>query len=208
MKVFVAEENFLGKAQMKYNLVEVDGRNGEEVIPLGYSNFNSTLSNVVAMGNLEQTLEWLNGKGTLEYMDRVTTIHFLDSYEIKKRNKPFTIPFIRSPFWYKKDDEFVTVTTSVTNEGTYQSQPIIRLERDLVDVVEIKIGGTTLEYDFNGEPYVEIDCVEMEAKYDGLLRNRKLKIGYEFPILQAGVNAIETTKGSSIIKFKRKDVWL
>ena len=158
--------------------------------------------------NIDEVIYWLSGKGTLEYLDKVTTIHFLDGYQIKRYNKPTSIPFIRSPFWYKKDDEYVTVTTEVVNEGTVYAKPIIKLTKGTSESVEVKINDVIFEYNFNGETDVIIDCVEMSAKYDNLLRNRQLIIGFKFPILKVGANQIELLSGDATIEIKRKDCWL
>lgn len=107
MGVYVREENFLGKAPLKYDEIEIDGRDGAEIVPLGYRNFSGTLNDVViTKNNFDEVLNWLNGSGELIYMGKKTRIHFLDAYQIAKHKKTFSIPFIREPFWYKLEDEY------------------------------------------------------------------------------------------------------
>ena len=86
---------------------------------------------------------------------------------------------------------------------------MIRLEKGTTDTVELTIANIRFKYTFsNDETYVEIDCEDMNAYYDGLLRNKYLEIGYDFPILQVGNNPIVINSGDPIIKIKRKDRWL
>ena len=99
-------------------------------------------------------------------------------------------------------------TEKITNEGSVYSRPILRLEKTICNEVDIMIEDVRFQYDFNDEEYVEIDCEEKEAKYEGLNRNRKIQIGYEFPKLKAGENKIKMYGGDCIIKAKRKDRWL
>ena len=99
-------------------------------------------------------------------------------------------------------------TEKITNEGSVYSRPILRLEKTICNEVDIMIEDVRFQYDFNDEEYVEIDCEEKEATYEGLNRDRQLKIGYEFPKLKAGENEIKMYEGDCIIKAKRKDRWL
>lgn len=209
MGVYAREENFLGHAPINYETVEIEGKDGEELIPYNYKNFASSLNDVVCMNdNLDEVLSWLSGKGKLEYNGKVTTIHFLETYGIKQQHKPFSISFIRSPFWYNKNDEWVTVTNNIINSGNVVAKPLLRLEKGSNNKVEVKINGVIFEYNFIDESYVNIDCVEMNALYDGLYRNKQLTIGYEFPKLQPGNNEVVILSGDPVIKVLRKDAWL
>ncbi len=104
--------------------------------------------------------------------------------------------------YIRKTDE------NINNEGNIESRPIIRLEKTIYDKVELSINGIRFKYDFKDETYVEIDCENKTVKYDNLNRNRQIEIGYEFPKLKVGNNAIQMYSGDCIIKLKRKDRWL
>lgn len=209
MGVYAKEENFLGKAPVSYDTIEIEGKDGQELIPVNYNNFSSSLVDVVIMkNNIDEVMSWLSGKGELEYLGKVTTVHFLESYQVKKHHKPFSIPFVRAPFWYKADDYYVSVSDIVENEGNAPSKPLIKLVRNGTDNVEVKIGGVQFEYDFKGEKEVIIDCEDKNASFGGLFRNKQLEIGFEFPTLLPGENEISKLKGNPIIEVKRKDVWL
>lgn len=99
-------------------------------------------------------------------------------------------------------------TEKIVNEGNIYSRPILRLEKTSYNNVDLEIAGTRFQYDFNNEEYVEIDCEEKTALYEGLNRNRKMTIGYEFPKLVPGSNDIKMYEGDCILKAKRKDRWL
>lgn len=210
MGVFAKEENFLGKAPINYEEIQIDGRDGQDIIPMNYNNFISNLNNVVLMkDNIDEVLGWLNGKGELEYNGRVTNIQFLETYGLNTMKRPTSISFVRDPFWYKKDDSFVTATSSITNDGNVPSKPIIKLTKGTIEKNEFRVNGVQFIYTFPiGEEYVEIDCKEMNAFYDGFYRNNNLEIGFDFPALDIGENTVSRLQGDATISFKRKDVWL
>ena len=96
----------------------------------------------------------------------------------------------------------------IFNEGNIKSRPIIRLEKTIFEEVEITINDVRFTYNFKEDNYVEIDCKTKTVTYEGLNRNRQIKIGYEFPSLKLKENNIIMHNGDCIVKIKRKDRWL
>ena len=96
----------------------------------------------------------------------------------------------------------------IKNEGNINSRPVIRLEKTISKLVELTINEIRFIYDFEDDDYVEIDCEKKTVKYNGLNRNRNIKIGYDFPKLNIGDNKIIMHKGDCVIKTIRKDRWL
>lgn len=103
---------------------------------------------------------------------------------------------------------FTPTNETINNEGNIQSRPILRLEKTVSEAVELTINDVRFKYDFGDDSYVEIDCEEKVVKYEGLNRNRRITIGYEFPKLNIGSNKIVMHDGDCIIKILRKDRWL
>lgn len=213
MSVVIEEEqHFLARAPQKIETTSIEGMDGDIIDFLGYSNIERPIKvQILNTNKLDEILSWLNGKGTFEYENRVTTAYFSQSFEPIRTSsiKVADLMFTRWPFWYKKIDNYITVSDNVINEGNIYSKPMIRLEKGTTDTVELTITNIRFKYTFsNDETYVEIDCEDMNAYYDGLLRNKYLEIGYDFPILQVGNNPIVINSGDPIIKMKRKDRWL
>lgn len=212
MKVVIEEEeHFLAKAQQRVESVFVDGRDGEIINFYNYLNVERPIKVQILDNNkLDDIFAWLDGEGTLEYKNRITIAYFAQTIEPIRTSgiKIADFMFTRAPFWYKKDDNYVIVTNSIVNEGTVYSKPIIRLEKGTTNEVDIIIADIRFKYNFNDEEYVEIDCEDMNAYFDGLIRNNKLEIGFDFPILKVGTNNIVINTGDPIIKIKRKDRWL
>lgn len=209
--VIEEEEHFLAKASKRYEITEIEGKDGAIFDEKGYSYIERPIFvQCLNVNKLDDILAWLDGEGELEYKGRKTIARFYSELEPQRIAGIRTIDttFIRNPFWIKLDDDFVEVTNSIKNDGNTKSTPIIRLEKGTSDMIELTIGGIRFKYDFKGEDYVEIDCEDMSVEYNKLERNRQIEIGYKFPKLEVGENAISIHSGNATIKVKRKDRWL
>lgn len=213
MKVICEEEtNLLKKAAM---IVE-SSYEGENISldynVEGYNNVDGTLMLYIRdTSKLDVIKAWLNDKGILEYNGKITTAAFFDVLDPVRSATIYTtsVNFIRSPFWYKKEDNFEVVNGIIVNEGSVYSYPVIRLEKNQYNKIDLTINNVRFAYNFpEDESYVEIDCITAKATYDNLLRNSNLEISYEFPIINPGNNYVTINSGDAVIKVKRKDCWL
>lgn len=212
MGVVVEEQTALiVRASQRHETITIDGMDGGIYRPLGYAPVTISIDlQITDISKIDEILAWLNGEGELEFEGRKTHARFYNSMNPERAVliRIMKADLIRDPFWYKINDDFVTVTTSITNEGNIYARPIIKLEKGTAENVEIKINGVIFEYDFDGENEVIIDCETMNANLDGFVRNKNLKAGFNLPVLEPGINEIEQLQGDAIIKIKRKDVWL
>lgn len=212
MQVMVEEEeHFIAKASQRYEITEIEGRDGAIFNTLGYSYIERPIYvQCLNIDKIDEILSWLNGEGEFEYKGRKTIARFYGQLEPQRKAciRIIDATFIRDPFWHKVNDEYIVVTTSIVNEGNLQSRPIIRLEKGTNSSVELTIGGVKFKYNFNNDNYVEIDCKEKTEIYEGLNRSRQIEIGYEYPKLNIGINPINIHSGDATIKVKRKDRWL
>lgn len=212
MQVVVAEEeHFIAKAGQKYEMIEIEGRDGAIYDELGYSVVERPIYvQCLNIKKIDDILSWLNGEGEFEYKGRVTKARFYNQLEPQRISciRVIDTNFIRDPFWYKANDNYIEVTDNILNEGNIISRPIIRLEKTDSDEVEITINDIRFKYDFGNDDYVEIDCDKKTVIYENLNRNRQIKIDYKFPHLNLGENNVIFNSGTCNIKVKRKDRWL
>lgn len=211
MKVIPEEEDvFLTRASRKYDIVDVQGRNGNIYNVNGYSDVEKSLSlQILDFSKKDEIFDWLSGSGILEYNEKITTAYFFSEIEPQRLAsiKKADVTFIRSPFWIK-NDEYQVVSNNVVNKGNVFSTPKIRLEKGESDIIDLTIANIRFKYTFNDEDYVEIDCENYYASYNDLNRNRNLEIGFEFPKIFPGENEIIIHEGDPVIKFKNEDRWL
>lgn len=209
--VIEEEENFIAKAAQRYEITEIEGRDGALFDTLGYSYVERPICvQCLNVDKIDDILAWLDGEGEFEYKGRITKARFYSQLE-PERNACIRIidtTFIRNPFWNKINDDFIEVVNNVQNDGNIESRPIIRLEKGTSDKVDLTVNDVRFLYNFKSEPYVEIDCEEKTVLYNNLNRFRQIEIGYDFPKLKVGKNAIVKNSGDCTIKVKRKDRWL
>lgn len=211
MGVIFEENDFTAKASQSYRQVEVEGLNGASYSPFNYEDIKRPLPiQLIDLTKESAVYAWLDGEQPLEFKDKVTTVRFYESFALEREGgiKKGKVNFIRDPFWYKKTDEYLTVTNEVENEGTVYSEPIIRLEKGVDSLIDLTIGNIRFSYDFGDDTYVEIDCQNAKVTYEGLLRFNQISIGYDFPKLPVGESSITVHSGDAVIKVKRKDRWL
>ncbi|MDE8038556.1 phage tail family protein [Erysipelothrix rhusiopathiae] len=198
----------LGRAPLRFEQIEIEGKDGSERIPLGYSSLPISLEvQIINPSKTDRLLATLVEKIKVEYQGRYTFADIYDALNIERfvTMQRFTLSLEREPFWYV-DDRY---TTNSTNLGTVFSRPLIRLTKVQSSDVEISINGIRLSYRFGDQEHeVIIDCNRKICTYKGLNRNRNLKIGWDFPILKSGNNEVRFHKGMCIVEFKRKDRWL
>lgn len=212
MRVVAQEEHFKAKASQRLSEIVVDGKDGIDYEELGYANIQrSIFLQMLDTSKLDEILAWLDGEGDFEFEGKVTKARFSFETSPERYVTRFnaTVDFVRSPFWYKKTDMFIQIIDKVINQGTVYAKPVIRLERNLTDSIDLSIGGVRFQYNFPiGESYVEIDCDKMSEMYEGLSRSRQIEIGFNYPMIQVGTSLVNVHTGDAVIKIKRKDRWL
>lgn len=212
MEVIIEEEeHFLAKASQRYVRTEIEGKNGALFEEQGYTVVERPMKvQILNINKLDKILAWLNGVGILEYKGRITKARFYNEINpIRTANiKVAEVSFIRDPFWNKKRDKFIEVTNIIMNEGNIYAEPIIRLEKNTSDSIDITINDVRFIYNFNNDEYVEIDCENQTVEYEKINRNRQIEIGYKFPTIEPGGNQIIIHSGDAKIQIKRKDRWL
>lgn len=213
MKV-VCEEiiNLQKKASMNVDELSSVENSDLEYNFYGYSNVDGSINLFILDKNkIDEIKEWLNGVGILRLNDRISKIAFFDVLDIKRSASIYTasVNFVRSPYWYKYNDDYEIVTDIIINEGNIDTSPLIYIEKGTESFVDISINDIRFSYEFpDDETYVIIDCKEASAKYNNLYRNTNLSITYEFPKIIPGTNNLTINSGDPIIKIKRKDCWL
>lgn len=212
MQVVVEEEeHFIAKAAQRYEVTEIEGRDGAIFDELGYSYVERPiLVQCLNVQKIDDVLAWLDGVGKFEYKDRVTVARFYNELAPERSAciRIIDSTFIRDPFWYKMNDSYIEITNNINNEGNIESRPVLRLEKGISNNVDITVNGIRFKYNFNNETYVEIDCENKTVQYNNLDRFKQIEIGYDFPKLNIGHNAVTKNSGDCTIKVKRKDRWL
>lgn len=200
--------HIVGRAPLKIEKTDIEGSSEQIYAELGYSSIEKSFDvQILDVSKVDDLLKLFTGRVKLEYQGRYTFGHFYSQIDIRRvvTIREAKVTFIRDAFWYVEDD----FDENSTNSGTVFSEPIIRLKKNLSSKVDISVNGTRFEYEFpDGEDYVLIDCQTKNATFENLLRNRRLKIGWEYPKFHVGNNEIRLHAGDCTVSFRRKDRWL
>lgn len=211
MGVVIDEMDFFSKAQRSYESTAIDGLDGENIEIGDYKNVTGSFEITLLKNNLADVMAWLNGKGTLSYDDRETTIYILDQVDYERLGglKSATVNYIRAPFWNKADDIYLKVNGStVFNDGNMTSSPLIKIEKGSNYTETITINDVEFSVTFYGIKDAIIDCAKkIEVDGEGVSISNLLEIGYEYPTLNPGINRIEVS-GDASVWIKNKECWL
>ncbi len=200
--------NILGRAPLKYESFDIEGRNGSIDIFSGYSSLERQFKvQIVDVEKIDLIFRTFMKRVKIEYQGRYTFATFTSNIDIERWIflRKTTLSFNRDPFWYVEDE----YSSDTNNSGTIDSKPIIKIIKGTSTKIDCTIAGVRFKYTFpDKEDYVEIDCNEKKASCNGLSRNRQLEIGWEFPIFEPGENKVVKHSGNFEVLCKGKDCWL
>lgn len=201
--IYLSERPTLPRAERNFKFTEVEGKNGTSTIDLKtYKDIEISLSCFVLNSDITNNINdrlnsWLNGEGgilTFSFLfDKYIKVKQVKGYKVKESSGilgEFEVTFICEPFKFLTNGEnTITITqpTSIFNEGTFESQPIIKV-----------YGGGNITLTINNknviltaiDQSITLDC-EIEHAYKDLVVNaQNIKMQGEFPIFNEGQNII------------------
>lgn len=209
MGVWAEEEDFYKKAPLKYSEEVVEGMDGSVYVMDGVrSDIVSSFNIFLTKDNLDDVMEWLDGKGIFEFNGRKVEMMIYDVVEPLRSSNIYTatVNYIRRPIWYDANDYFMQCFDSVQNQGTADVCPLLRLTG--TGIVDLTIGDVRFSYDFGQDHDVYIDCLEKTEYLDSASKSRHIKIGFEYPKLKRGTNKIIIHSGKADVYIKRRNGWL
>ena len=208
MGVLLMSTPDITRAPMRYELVEVDGRDGTEYNSLGYGNYIKELNiGIKKEADINKILAWLSGKGRLIISNEPDKYYevFMLSESVYSKLISFRKGIISctcKPFKKAVKNETIElgieaakVNSTVINEGTYIAEPKIEVTANSDFAIYVN-GNKVSEISLNEEAIVTVDSENMECYKNNIKYNRSMT--GEFPILNPGENklVIETLTGA------------
>lgn len=142
MQVVVEEEeHFIAKASQRYEMTEIEGRDGAIFDELGYSVVERPIYvQCLNINKIDDILAWLNGEGEFEYKGRKTTARFYSQLEPQRSSciRIIDTTFIRDPFWCKVNEDYQLVKDRKDKKA---SGEYIHVEDSSNCRAKINIGG-------------------------------------------------------------------
>ena len=195
----------LPKPQRRINYIQIAGRHGALTEDLGSYEDIELEFECTIMDNVEHNSilinSWLDGQGELY-------LSWLDGYKYKVKEVKFEgieidivgefeVTFICDPFKYSTNEiiEIYNNNSIIYNEGTYESQPYLKIFG--TEYVTLNINDEVIKLE-NIIDYIELDSEIMECYKEH--QNCNNKMTGEFPTLQIGENKISWTGNVSKIE--------
>lgn len=207
------------KPQRRSDVKLIDGKAGASVTEYGYAPYSLPCKvTLTDISKLDAIIAWLDGTGVLICSDdplKYRDVRILEEVDYQRMGdlKETTIEFyVPIPFRFLVTESPVTLTSSgsITNTGTVDSMPLLKLTG--TGTVVLTIGSKSFTYIFD-TPYVYIDCgsylngeFKQDAYYGATLKNRKMT--GEFPKLLVGANAISWTGTLTELVVTKRSCWL
>ena len=208
----------------KGELLDIPGRHGKVFQDEGvYDRILVTIRVMAAdNANIDDISAWLTGEGDLVFGDeperayhaRITKEFSRSNRIVRLRGQEFTITFDCEPFRYESFPVSpITITasgTSIVNPGTWESQPLIRVNG--TGDGTLMIGGNTLIFnDLAG--YINVDCDAMIAYTGGSSASDPMLLATqhltgEWPTIKPGQDFVTFTGGITSVVITPRWRWI
>ena len=198
------------KPQMRAQIDEVDGRNGDIITPLGFKAYDRDVEIGLAKHfDIDEVIDFFNASGEVIFSnepDKFYTFDILNAIDFERliRFRTAKVVFHCQPF-KKSNVEFpltfedgLSTGIDVFNNGNYPSMP--KMEIFGGGDIDVYINGTkVLDIELGSETSITIDAAQMEAYNGTTLKNRLVSGNYDNVVLQKGKNTLGFV-GSNVTK--------
>lgn len=204
------------KPQIRTNITEIDGRDGDIVEYLGYSAYDKIISIGLSKNyDINQVIKYFSNKGTIVFSNEPDKLYYFEivekiDYERLVKFRTANVRLHIQPYKYLLNETIVDVNITsqtqlvVNNQGLEKSKPIIKLYG--TGIIALSINGVEVFETNISDSYITIDSFEEEAYKDGVLKNRDMT--GQFPTLEVGNNTITWVGSLTRIIVDPKSRWL
>jgi predicted phage tail component-like protein len=171
--LLIAELPSITKPQIRTEITEIEGRDGDIVDKIGYYAYDKEVKiGLMPKCDIDEIIEYFSGKGDLVFsneFDKIYKAEIIDRIDFERviRLKKAKVKFHVQPFKYKfgeiPTELDVTTETSlmVKNVGLEQSKPIFTLWGSRVVEIQINTFGT-FQVDFKTDEYLTVIAKRIE----------------------------------------------
>ena len=212
----------ISKPLLRNQIEEIDGRDGDIVMPLGYAAYDKDVSvGLYGKFDVDDVIEYFNSEGKVVFSnepDKYYKYQVLNQIDFERlvRFRTATVTFHVQPFKFANNEKAKTYTSfdnnsiTVRNNGNYYSRPKITV-----------FGTGTINLSLNGKQLfvinlgsqaaqITIDAQQLEA-YDedtNVLMNRSVDGDYDNLRLKVGTNTISWSGSITKIVINNYSRWI
>lgn len=210
------------KPQIRTQIEQIDGRDGDIVTQLGYAAYDKAVKIGLSYGyDIDDVIQFFNSSGKVVFSNEPEKYYNYAIYEqidFEKliRFKTATVKMHVQPFKYsdvegEKTFNFSSATSGsiqVRNNGNIYSKPTITITGS--GTVNVSLNGQQIfVLDMSSTNTIILDIADMNAYgTDGTLKNRMVTGDYDDFVLPAGNNTLSFTGSVSQILINNYSRWI
>lgn len=212
----------ISKPLLRNQIEEIDGRDGDIVMPLGYAAYDKDVSiGLYGKFDVDDVIEYFNSEGKVVFSnepDKYYKYQVLNQIDFERlvRFRTATVTFHVQPFKYSDDEKEKTYTSfdnnsvTIRNNGNYYSRPKITIFG--TGTINLSLNGNQLFVINLGSQatQITIDAEQLEA-YDedtNVLMNRSVDGDYDNLRLKVGANTISWSGSVTKIEINKYSRWI
>ncbi len=206
----------ISKPEMRTQIEEIDGRDGDIVTKLGFKAYDKEISiGLYGQYDVNEVLSFFNSEGQVTFSnepDKYYNFEILEQIDLERliRFRTAKVTLHVQPFKYSATEQEIEATGSsvtVTNSGNIVSRPTITVEGS--GTVSLSLNGSeifVLSMDTNDS--ITIDAVGMNAYTGGILRNRDVTGDYDNLVLPVGTNTLSWSGTVTLVEIENYSRWI
>lgn len=212
----------ISKPLLRNQIEEIDGRDGDIVMPLGYAAYDKDVSiGLYGKFDVDDVIEYFNSEGRVVFSnepDKYYKYQILNQIDFERlvRFRTATVTFHVQPFKFANNEKSKTYTSfennsiTVRNNGNYYSRPKITVFG--TGTINLSLNGNQLFVINLGSQaaQITIDAEQLEA-YDedtNVLMNRSVDGDYDNLRLKVGTNTISWSGSVTKIVINNYSRWI
>lgn len=212
----------ISKPLLRNQIEEIDGRDGDIVMPLGYAAYDKDVSiGLYGKFDVDDVIDYFNSEGKVVFSnepDKYYKYQILNQIDFERlvRFRTATVTFHVQPFKFANNEKSKTYTSfdnnsiTVRNNGNYYSRPKITVFG--TGTINLSLNGKQLFVINLGSPaaQITIDAEQLEA-YDedtNVLMNRSVDGDYDNLRLKVGTNTISWSGSVTKIVINKYSRWI
>ena len=203
------------KPAVRFKKEEIDGRDGDSIIKLGYAAYDrELLIGLHGSYSEDNVIKFFNSSGNAVFSnepDKLYNYEILNEMELEKllSFRQAVVNFHVQPFKHKVNETLLTGTNSVTvvNTGNIYAKPTVKITGS--GNISLYIGSTQIfQIALGDEGYITLNGEEMEARKGAVLKNRLVTGNYDNFILPVGESTISATGTVTGLEVSNYNRWI
>lgn len=214
--LLISELPPITKPLMRTQTEEIDGRDGDITIPLGYSAYDKEMIiGLYGYYDIDKVIQYFSSSGEVTFSNEPDKVYKYDifqpvDFERLAHFRTATVTYHVQPFKMSAIEGVISLQNGetsllVVNHGNVKSKPVITLYGQGLCVLKLN-GVSVLTANVNG--YLTVDVENMEAYKGNVLYNRSVSGDYDDLTLPVGKSVITWAGNLTGLEIKNYSRWI